>query len=688
MDQNSINSISGAPDPVHGEVYFAAGPAEDLAATCLAKAATFYRTMSANLYLEKLRKNWMFYHGEYGEGFSGGSHSIGFSGEQGELTTLPVNHYRNIAQHMLVMITANRPSIEARAINTDYKSLAQTFLANGILDYYMREKKLEDVIRRVTEMAIVLGAGFVRMEWNATSGELYDFDPETGEKNFEGEIEFSTHSPFDVVFDGTKEDWNNEWIIIRTFKNKFNLMAKYPELSREISSIATKSDKNLYRTSIFTNDETDDIAVYEFYHKRTEAIPEGRYCMFLDSNSVLLDIPLPYRQIPIFRISAGEFMGTPYGYTPMFDVFPIQEGINSLYSTIMTNQAQFGVQNLFVPRGADITLDSLEGAMNIIEGNAKPEALNLTQTPKEVFDFLAMLIQAAETISGVNSVARGDPQSSLKSGTALALVQSMALQFISGLQNNYVRLIEDVGGSLINILKDFSKTPKTVALVGKNNRPLLKEFTGDDINSISRVIVSLGNPLSRTTAGRVQMASEMMQMGIIKDPNQYFQVLNTGSLDSMYEGEMNEILNIKRENEFLLEGRPVFAHTTDTHKQHILEHRTVMSDPDLRADPTLSANVEKHMQQHIDMLRTVDPDLLMLLGQQPLQSPSQPQQAPPMPGPGGPQGGDPSQQMQPPGGQPQPGDMMKGQGSKNGTMIPGPASPPPPFQDMPTSAQQ
>jgi hypothetical protein len=82
--------------------------------------------------------------------------------------------------------------------------------------------------------------------------------------------------------------------------------------------------------------------------------------------------------------------------------------------------------------------------------------------------------------------------------------------------------------SLINILKDFAKSPKTVALVGKNNRPLLKEFTGEDIDAISRVIVSVGNPLARTTAGRVEMAEQMLQMGLIKNPKQYFQLLNTG----------------------------------------------------------------------------------------------------------------------------------------------------------------
>jgi hypothetical protein len=668
------------------DVYFAAANSEKLASTCLAKAQSFYNTLDANFYLDKLAKMWQFYHGQFQDNYSGASHQVGFSGEQGELTILSVNHFRNIAQHMLVMITSNRPAMEARSVNTDYKSLAQTYLANGILDYYMREKKLEEAIRSATEMAIVLGAGFVRLEWNATAGELYDFDPETGEKNFEGEMEWSTHSPFDVVFDGTKENWNNEWVILRTYKNKYNLIAKYPELADKINGIATKNNNNVYRVAIFSNDTTDDIPVYEFYHKRTEAMPEGRYCLFLESDIVLLDMPLPYRDIPIYRISAGEFMGTPYGYTPMFDVYPIQEGINSLYSTIMTNQSAFGVQNLFVPRGADLNINSLEGAMNIIEGNAKPEPLNLTETPKEVFDFLQILIQSAETVSGVNSVARGDPQSSLKSGTALALIQSMALQFISGLQNNYVKLIEDIGGSLINILKDYSKTPKTVALVGKNNKAYLKEFTGDDINSIQRVIVSIGNPLSRTTAGRVQMAEQMLQMGVINNPKQYFEVLNTGSLETMYESDMNTMLLIKDENEKMMEGELVIADMLDEHSVHIMEHRSVMANPDLRRDPNLRQAVQNHIQEHIDFLRTVDPDLLMLIKQTPLQAQAAPQMAPPPPG-SPEQGQGPSGAMQPPPGPPQGGDMLRGQGTAGGEVVPLPAKPPGQFANLPTQAK-
>lgn len=635
MDENVKKQVTNE--------YFAAADSKKCASTLLDKGQSFFNALRANSFLDKIIKQWQAYHGVYYNDMSY-AHEIGFSGEQGELVTLPVNHYRNIADHMFTMITATRPSMQARAINTDYKSLAQTYLADGILDYYMRERKLEDAIKEATKMSIVLGAGFIKMEWNATSGEIYDTDPDTEEPIYEGDVEFTTLSPLDVVVDGTKESWNNEWILVRSYQNKYNLMAKYPELADKIKGMPVKSEVNSYRFALFSNDQTEDIAVYEFFHKRTEAMPDGRYMLFVNEEIVLLDTKMPYSQLPIFRISPSNILGTPYGYTPMFDIFPIQEGINSLYSAIMTNQSALAVQNIFVHRDSDLNLRSLDGAMNIVEGTIKPEPLNLTETPKEVFEFLNLLIQSAETISGVNSVARGNPEASLKSGNALALVQSQALQFISGLQQSYVKLIEDVGTSLIRMLKDFASTPRVVAIVGKNNRPLLKEFNGDDLSYVNRVVVDLGNPLSKTTAGRVQMAEQMLQMKIIKNPQQYFQVINTGRLDSMYEGDMMELLLVKSENEQLLEGKPIQAALLDAHRMHIMEHKSVLADPDLRRNAELVQLTLKHIQEHIDYLRNTDPDLLQLIGEQPLQPP-QMQGGPNLPpGPmaqdqGGPEGG-------------------------------------------------
>lgn len=671
------------------DVYFAARSAENCASTLMQRGDSFFNQLRSNAYLEKIARMWKFYYGAYNDSVGYG-HKIEFTGEQGELVSLPVNHLGNIIQHTLVMITSTRPTMQARAVNNDYKSLAQTYLANDILDYYMRQKNLEDAIKRATEMSIVLGSGFVKMEWNATAGETYDVDDD-GNFTYEGDIQFSTLSPFDVVFDGTKETWDNDWLMVRSFKNRFDIAAKYPEMKDKILSIPTKAEKTVYRLAVWSNDETDDIPVYEFYHKKTESLPDGRYLLFLDGDTVLLDTKLPYRDIPIYRIAPRTILGTPYGYSPMFDVMPIQEGINSLYSTIMTNQNAFGVQNVFIPRGADISVAELGGGMNVIEADAKPEAINLTQTPAEIFKFLEALIQASETISGVNSVSRGNPEASLKSGTALALVQSMSLQFMSGLQQSYVKLIEDVGTSLLNILKDFATTPKVIALVGKNNRTMLKEFTGEQISSIARVIVDVGNPLSRTIAGRVQMAEQMLQMQMIKNPQEYFQVVETGRLDTMYEGDTKEVLLIQKENELLLSGQEVLATMLDSHKLHISEHKSVLADPDLRQDPTLVQNTLAHIQEHINYLRNADPELLALIGEQPLppqpqeaapnQMPSQQQaaangQAAPLPN-GGP--------MQPQSPLPQPGDQIN---SAQGVPVNLPNMPQVPASALPNPAAQ
>lgn len=593
--------------------YFALDEANRCASTLLNKAKSFQDLMQSNAYLNKLRNMWYFYHGMFNQN----SHEVSYSGEQGELLTLNVNHFRNIGEHIKNMLLANRPIMEARAVNTDYKSLAQTYLANGILDYYMREKGMEDVIKKAVEYAIVLGSGFVRMEWNATAGEEYDV-ADDGSIIREGEVEFSNLSPLDVIVDGTKESWDNDWIMIRTFKNRYNLMAKYPEFAEKIAGLQPKNYNSIYKLSIFSNDDTDDIPVYEFYHKRTEAMPDGRYMLFLHDDIVLLDTKMPYRRIPIFRIVPAEFLGTVYGYSPLFDLYPIQEAINAMYGTILTNQSAFGVQNVFIKTGSDITVSEIQGGMNFIEGSEPPVPINLTQTPAEIFNFIKMLEGAQETISGVSSVTRGNPEASLKSGTALALVQSMSLQFISNFQQSYVRLIESIGTSLIEMLKDFASAPKVIAVVGKHNKSLLKEFTGEDLNAINRVVVDVGNPLSRTIAGRVQMAEQLAQMKLLKDANQYFQVMATGKLDVVFEGEISQQFLMRSENESLMEGKPVRAIFTDKHREHIMEHSSVLADPELRQDNTLVDIVMTHIQEHIDLLRNTDPDTLQILLQQPL----------------------------------------------------------------------
>jgi hypothetical protein len=604
--------------------YFAAKEdPSDVVASLDKRSGSWYSELKSNGYLEKVRRSWAMYHGAHFEDKE--SHKITFGGDQGELVNLTVNHFRNIAVHLLNMTTSNRPAVNTRATNTDYKSQNQTILANGLLDYYLREKRLEEFLKNATENAIVLGEGYIRIEWDATAGDPVDFNEETMTEIREGDIKYTNLSPFDVVRDSNREDNDHDWLIVRTYKNRYDLAAKYPELEDEILSVQTKDRLGAYSNRAMY-DDTDLIPVYEFFHKRSDALPDGRYIIYVSSDAVLFDGALPYRDIPVYRISPSNIIGTPYGYTPMFDLIPLQENLNSLYSAVATNQNAFAVQNVLVPKNSDIVISQLAGNLNVIEydpNRGKPEPMNLTSTPAEIFRTIQIIEQNMETLSGINSVTRGNPEASLQTGAALALIQAQAVQFSSGLQSSYVRLIEDVCSATIKILRDYASAPRVAAISGKSNRTKMQEFTGDDLSQINRVIVEIANPISKTTAGRLEMAGQLLQMQLLKNTDQYFTVLNTGRLDSMIEGEQAELLLIRAENERMMEGQAVIVMALDQHMTHIAEHKALLADPDFRQNPELAQLVLDHITEHITQLRTVDPDLLQLAGQQPLQ-PAQP----------------------------------------------------------------
>ena len=359
-------------------------------------------------------------------------------------------------------------------------------------------------------------------------------------------------------------------------------MAKYPELREKISKIKSKSDQSYYRLSLSPLDETVDIPVYEFFHKRTESLPEGRYIMYLDDDTVLVDTAMPYRSLPVYSIMPSHYLGTPYGYSPMFDLLPMQDAVNSLYSTILTNNNAFGVQSILSPRGNDIRISQIEEGLNFIEYNAvvgggqsgRPEPLQLTRTAPETYNFLQMLVRDMETISGVNSVARGNPESSLKSGTALALVQSQALQFISGLQQSYVTLIENIGTGLVELLQDFARVPRVAAIVGRTNRVKMEEFSSKDIESISRVVVDVGNALAQCLGKDTPVMMSDGSTKLVQDIKVGEQVMGPDSLPRTVEA-----VNSGKEEMFIVRSKDKNREVRyECNKSHILTLRYCSDD--------------------------------------------------------------------------------------------------------------
>lgn len=561
--------------------------------------------------------------------------SIVQSGEQGEYSLLKINHYRNIMRNILVMTTAQPPAFDCIATNDDHKSMAQAEVGDSLLEYYMKEESLARYLKNACEYSIVYGEGFLTVEWDTTGDQTYSKDPTTGAPIKEGNLKYMSYSPLDVIRDyhGYSNDYAKDWHIVRQWKNKWDLAAKYPDQADDIIATSEEVTNWLRYDNLntrFNLDHADLIPLYKFFHRPTEALPKGRITEFLNDECILFDGPLPYTKSPVHRIAGANLDGTIFGYSTAFDLLPIQEALNNLHSIILTNQLTYGVQNILMPEGSNITPSAFTKGLNIVnynKNNGEPKALQLTATPAEIFNYAKSLVDDMQAISGVNSVVRGDPEASLKSGTALALVQSQAIQFNSDLAEAYNFLCEAIGSATIDTLRLYASVPKISAIAGKSKLNLMPDFKADDLSQINRVSVDMGNPLTKTLSGRVQMAENFIANKFVTSPQQYIEVVETGRLEPVINGPNAELLLIKDENEMLASGNingQVIATMYDDHALHVKEHKVIQASVEARNNPALMQALLKHMQEHMDLMKQLDPTLAFLLGEQPA-----PSQAPP-----------------------------------------------------------
>ncbi len=565
------------------------------------------------------------------------------------LQAIKINHYGNLIRHVLVDVTSQRPAWEPRAINTDLETQADTQLASGLLDFYMREKQFEPILNEAIEKCLFLREGWISVGWNVDGGEVHGVNPDDGRPIKEGDIFANAHTITDVARDVFRNGMDHDWWVVRSYKNKWDLAAQHEELAEKIASLQSMALEDV-QFELNIGDKTMDfitkselIPVYTLYHAKTPAMPEGRMTLVLSGDIMLFDGPLPYKRPYLFPAYAAKKFKTAFAHSYLMDLLGPQDAFNATVSAILTNQAANAVQNFQCPKGAAPNVVKVESGLNVWEYDpaaGKLEPMNLLQTAPEVFKFADFLQNQQQLIAGVSDVSRGTVPSTM-SGTAMALLAQQAIQFSSGVQLSRTLLQESVGTAIIELLQTFAVVPRVAMIVGKSKRPLMKYFSGQDLKGISRVIVDTANPLTKTAAGRVEVANQLLQTpNMIKTPEQYLSVLTTGNLEPLLEHETSQLNLIKAENERMMEGGAANAILIDDHPIHILEHACVLNSPEARENPKVLNAVLGHIQQHLDIGKQLDPALAMMLKQTSIfqAPPPGPQGAPPPPSGGPPKG--------------------------------------------------
>lgn len=703
MTQLSPSSLNGERE----DLYFANLPIDEIGDALMDRVDNYYIFLNATGIMNLWRRSFAFF---YNSARLGGR--VNPVGKKLELQSISMDDYPNLLRNILVLTTSQMPSMQTMCSNGDEKTLEQNKASQQILDYEARAHRINDFVIQSGEDALWGGEGFIYKGWNPNLGDEVapdanpetlapEMDPVTGQQKTlrVGDWEFENLTCLDIVRDVDCLSYQAcQWVIVRRFKNKWDLIAQFPQYRDEIQRASwALTDRRNSKFGYTAANIRDLVPTFEFFHDKTLAVPQGRQTLFLDAETVLFDGPLAYGTRPVYRCAYAELRNNPFAWTVGYSLLPLAEANNRLTSTLLTNVATFGVTRVLNPRGANISLQALSENLAIIDytptgpTGGKPEVLNMSNPiTKETGDLLKFINQKMETYVSIPGSMRGQLPKDEMSGAAMAMQSSIALQFSSGFQKSIIKTLEDLGTGMVQDLKAFATAPRMALIVGKNDEGYLRSYNQKDFDGIDRVVVAAANPMLNTTAGKMNLADQLLQNGMLPQGEagamKYIQVMNQGKLEPETQALQSEYMAIQQDKEDLLAGKLPMIQLTDNHPLRMQEVNVLNNNPIIRGNPQLGNLVRQYIMGHFQQWLQMPPLLAAAMGIQPPPAQAMPgmsQEQPGQPGQQPPQPNTPHPQNKPP----TMGNNGKPQGEKvqNPNMPKMPANAP---NDLKARAQQ
>lgn len=301
----------------------------------------------------------------------------------------------------------------------------------------------------------------------------------------------------------------------------------------------------------------NEVIVWEFYHKATDILDEGRYIVYTE-HAVLANKKLPYShgELPIARFTDIDVPGELYGRSFFENVKQLTSTYNNLTNIILRNQLLVSHPKWAYPAGS-VKKEQLGNDITMLEfkGPVPPQLIQANPTPAEVFGFRKDLKEEIKQLAGVFGVSTGEPPPGIKSGVALQFVseQEQERHNISVLKWN--EFIRQVARKSVATAADYydASDERMIRVLGKNAKWMSIFFDQAHLNKDYDVRVQNSSALPQSKAARTQYLMDLYkEFPNQVDPDQVLDMLDLSQSDKFLNVTTINVRNAEAENEMMM----------------------------------------------------------------------------------------------------------------------------------------
>ena len=414
---------------------------------------------------------------------------------QGSGTKATVNLLLNVYRNVISKLRLAYPGVVVLPASPSTEDITKAKSSETALRYYWVQANLKGILGEAIEWLITCGTAALHTYYDPASGQIVT----------------KVVGPYDLFFepDVVSED-ESQWVAIRTFEAKDNLVEAYPDFEEEIRETGAAKDSGSDR------DIPDErVFVYEVYWR------DGKHAVLLEDGTYLYqDDEYP---IPHFPVQVIKYTHVPYrlwGLSLLAPLVDLQWLYNKSRSQILNNVELMANPKWLVPKTAGISKNAITNRpgekIYYNAAGGKPHQINGVPMPGYVMDNIQRLQTELLDVSGVHNISLGKREIGVTSGKAInALAQQDSSQ-LHVTQMHIESAAQQLAKTVLLLMKTFYTEPKMMRMLDATGQVVFNQLKNTDLVDDPEVFIETGSLFRDEAQDRDAKILQMAEMGLIE----------------------------------------------------------------------------------------------------------------------------------------------------------------------------
>ena len=415
------------------------------------------------------------------------------------LFRVTVNLLLNVYRNVLARLALAYPSTVVVPASPVYDDIIKAQTSEMALKYFWQSERVKVTMTKMLEWLLTTGTAALHTY----------YDP--GKKS----VRLETFGSYNIFFEeGVIEPEKSQWIALRSFFPRDELLEAYPKFENEIGyEVAARPYEDSIKPTLDSAEHPPDrIETYEIYWR------DGRHAVVM-GNTYLYKEDFPVDAFPVQIVRYSVIPRKLWGLSLLAPLLDLQTLYNKARTQIVHNIEMMSNPKWLVPKTAGVATSAITNKIGekvyYNPSGGRPEQVSAAPIPSYVIDNVTRVQSEIGDVAGLHSVTLGKRAVGVTSGKAMETLASYDTSQLQGTQSEIESAVAKMAQCALMIMQKYYTEQKMMRMLDEVGKVTFHAIKGLDLEGAPEVFIEAGSLFRDEAQDRDAKVLELLQLGLL-----------------------------------------------------------------------------------------------------------------------------------------------------------------------------